>query len=864
MTELRAGSPPQNLGHFRILEKIGAGGMGVVYRARDDRLGRDVAIKVLPPSLSRDSLRLRRFEQEARAAAALNHPNILAIYDIGTQDGAPYIVMELLEGESLQERLRTGPLPVRLATDTALQVALGLGAAHEKGIVHRDLKPGNIFLTRDGRVKVLDFGLAKLTRPEPASAEADALTLTSDSVSGAVVGTVGYMSPEQVRGLPLDHRTDIFSFGAILYEMLSGKRAFRRDTPADTMSAILTIDPPEFSETHRNIPPALERVVRHCMEKNPEERFQSARDLAFDLSTVLEGSVSRILPLATKRIRQLRRRAPWMVAAAALACAAVAVVLAVARGGGPTALPAYQRLTFQRGTVYTARFAPEGNSVLYDAAWDGRPMQLFRVTLDSAAAQNLELPPAGLLGVSHTGEMALALKADYGSHLEPVTATLARVPPAGGAPREILEQVQWADWDPTGQLAVVHRVQGKNRLEFPIGNTLYETSGWISHIRFAPRGDRIAFLDHPAWSDDRGSVCVVDLGGHLATLSKGWQSEDGLAWSPDGREIWFAAVAEGGYNRALMAVDFSGHTRTLLRVPGGVTLEDVAPDGRVLISFDNERLSMEAVGAGIPDGRDLTWYDWTIAKAISRDRTQLLFEESSEPAGINYAVCIRKFDGSPPVRLGDGSAGGLSPDGKWAISIFTGSPEHITLLPLGPGQPRNVAVPGIEHFENGEARFLPDGKRIVISAVERGHGRRSFVQDLEGGAPKPLTPEGVTAVLISPDGRFVAGRAGGDVKIYPLDGGEPRTVPGLSGNFSPVEWGTDSASLYVYDEVELPAAVSRVNISTGKMEPVRKLMPRDPAGVVYISPIVMTPDASLFAYSSYRVLSVLYVVSGLH
>jgi len=837
--------------------------MGVVYRARDDRLGRDVAIKVLPAAFSRDSVRLRRFEQEARAAAALNHPNILAIYDIGTQDGAPYIVMELLEGESLHDRLRSGPLPIRQATDTALQVALGLGAAHEKGIVHRDLKPGNVFLTRDGRVKVLDFGLAKLTRPEPASQDADALTLTSDSITGAVVGTVGYMSPEQVRGLPLDHRTDIFSFGAILYEMLSGKRAFKRDTPADTMSAILTIDPPEFSETQRNIPPALERVVRHCMEKNPEERFQSARDLAFDLSTVLEGSVSRILPQAAMRLRKMRRWAPWTVAAAAAAIAGVAVAIAVARGGGATAQPAYQRLTFQRGTVYSARFAPAGQSVLYSAAWDGRPMQLYQVALDSASAQALDLPAAGLLGVSRTGEMAVALKADYGSHLEPITATLARVPPAGGAPREVLEQVQWADWDPAGQLAVVHSVQGKNRLEYPIGTALYETSGWISHIRFSPQGDRIAFLDHPAWSDDRGSVCVVDLAGHVRTLSKGWQSEDGLDWSPDGREIWFAAVADGGYNRALMAVDFAGHTRTLLRVPGGVTLQDVAPDGRVLISFDNERLSMEAVGPGFADGRDLTWYDWTIAKEISRDRTQILFEESSEPAGVNYAVCIRKFDGSPPVRLGDGSAGGLSPDGKTAVSIFTGSPERITLLPLGAGEPRNVTVPGMDHFENGEARFLPDGKRLLISAVQHGHALRTYVQDLAGGEPKPLTPEGVTAILVSPDGRYAAGRVGGDVNIYPVDGGESHSVPGLKGNYSPVQWSTDSASLYVYDNVELPAALSRVNITTGKMEPVRKLMPRDPAGVVYISPIVMTPDATLFAYSSYRMLSVLYVVSGL-
>ena len=862
MTEPPASLSGQNLGHFRILDKIGAGGMGVVYRARDDRLGRDVAIKVLPPTLSRDAVRLRRFEQEARAAAALNHPNILAIYDIGTQDGAPYIVAELLEGESLQDRLRTGSLTIRTAIDVALQVALGLAAAHEKGIVHRDLKPGNIFLTRDSRVKILDFGLAKLTRAEPASSAADAVTLTSDSITGAVVGTVGYMSPEQVRGFEVDHRSDIFSFGSILYEMVSGKRAFRRDTPADTMSAILTIDPPDLTETQHVVPLALERVVRHCLEKNPEERFQSARDLAFDLSSVLEGSVSRIIPLAARRVRRLRRFIPWAVAGVALTCAALTFFFG--RKAIEPVVPSFQRLTFQRGTVYAARFAPAAQSVLYAAGWDGRPIQLFMGTLDSAAAHPLDLPAAGLLGVSRTGEMALALKPDYGAHLEAASATLARVPPAGGTPREVLEDVHWADWDPAGQLAVVHRVQGKSRIEFPIGKVLYETPGWISHIRFSPKGDRIAFMDHPALWDDRGSVSLVDLTGHVTPLSDGWQSEDGLAWSPDGREVWFTAVAEGGYNRALMAADLAGHTRTLLRVPGGLTLQDVAADGRALVSFDSERISLEGVGAGAAEGRDLTWYDWSIAKDISRDHKSVLFEESSAPAGVNYAVCLRDLDGSPPVRLGDGSAGGLSPDGNWAISIFTGSPQRLMLLPLGAGSARNVNAPGIEQFENGEARFLPDGKRLLVNAIERGHAPRTYILDAAGGAPpKPLTPEGTTALLASPDGRAVAGRAPNGVRIYPLDGGPSRPLPGPGSVLAPIQWSADGASLYVYDEIRMPANVSRVNIATGKMDAVRSLMPRDPAGVVYISPIVMTTDASLFAYSSYRMLSVLYVVSGL-
>jgi serine/threonine protein kinase len=257
--------------------------MGEVYRARDARLDRTVAIKVLPTSFSADQDRLQRFAQEARAVAALNHPNILSIFDIGEQNGAPYVVCELLEGETLRDCLKRGPLSVRRSVDYALQIAHGLSAAHEKGIVHRDLKPENIFLTNDNRVKILDFGLAKLARPEASSDSADAPTMQAATEPGVVMGTVGYMSPEQVRGKAADHRSDIFAFGAILFEMLSGKRAFHGETAADTMSAILKEETPELSESARNVPPGLERIVRHCLEKNPTQRFQSAGDLAFGL-----------------------------------------------------------------------------------------------------------------------------------------------------------------------------------------------------------------------------------------------------------------------------------------------------------------------------------------------------------------------------------------------------------------------------------------------------------------------------------------------------------------------------------------------------------------------------------------------------
>src|SRR5579872_3554090 len=268
-------TPGTKLGPYEIHSSIGAGGMGEVYRARDGRLNRDVAVKILPASFSADPDRLQRFAQECRAAAALNHPNILSIFDIGDDPHAPYVVSELLEGETLRDRLANGVLTSRKAIEYARQIASGLAAAHDRGIVHRDLKPENLFITNDGRVKILDFGLAKLTRPE-ATGSADAPTMHNITEPGLVMGTVGYMSPEQVRGKAADPRSDIFSFGTILYEMISGKRAFHGETPADTMSAILKEEVPELSETARNVPPGLERIVRHCLEKHPAQRFQSA------------------------------------------------------------------------------------------------------------------------------------------------------------------------------------------------------------------------------------------------------------------------------------------------------------------------------------------------------------------------------------------------------------------------------------------------------------------------------------------------------------------------------------------------------------------------------------------------------------
>jgi len=847
----------QLLGHYRVLEKIGSGGMGEVYRATDDRLGRDVAIKILQASLATDSDRLRRFEQEARAAAALNHPNIVAVYDVGMHEGSPYIVSELLEGHTLRERLLRGPLSRRQAADFGLQIANGLAAAHDKHIIHRDLKPENLFITRDGRMKILDFGIAKLTAPELTD-ERSLATLTTQTKSGSVLGTVAYMSPEQLRGKSVDHRSDIFSFGTVLYEMLAGHRAFSGETEVDTITAVLREDPPEIRLDGNDVPAAFEQIVRHCLEKEPENRFQSARDLAFALNTVSDVPSGRHRTFLGWRSRLPR----W---ALLLTAGLVAVAAGLLAGAilKPVHDPVYRRLTFERGTIYSARFTPDGRSVVYGASWNGQPLQLYSTLPDSLLARPLELQPAHLLALSRENELAIALHGVPGSGIDVVEGTLARAPLQGGAPRELLQDVRWADWGPNQEPAVVHHENGRDAIEYPIGKVLYETNGWISNIRFSPKGDEIAFMDHPARWDNAGFVAATDLNGRRRTLTQKWAIEDGLAWSPKGDEIWFTASESGGTAGALWAVTPSGRLRKVLSAPGGLRIQDIAADGRILTTSDTVRLAMEFTGKTQNNIKDLSWYDWTIAKDISADGQWVLFEEGGEPVGANDAIAIRKVDGSPPVRLGEGTAGSLSPDGKWAVAIPRGAPSHLTLLPIGAGQPLEIALPGLEHLQSG-AHFLPDGRRIVFNASEPGRPSRTFVVDESGGKLQPITPEGVYAGMASPDGKYLAGISPEhQIILFPLDGGAPRSVPGAHPKYEVAQWSSDSKALYIYRPDEVPLRVQRLDVATGTMKPIRTLVPADRAGVVSIAPVVTNPQASEFAYSYYQATSILYVISGL-
>jgi Tol biopolymer transport system component len=439
--------------------------------------------------------------------------------------------------------------------------------------------------------------------------------------------------------------------------------------------------------------------------------------------------------------------------------------------------------------------------------------------------------------------------------------TLARAPLAGGSPREILEDVSWADWDANGELAIIHHAAGRYRIEYPLGRVLYQSEGWISHLRFSPHLNKIAFINHPSLWDDRGSVFLIDLSGKTEVVSKEWDSADGVAWTADGEEIWFTA-ADKGYTRGLFALSGKGKVRNVLTIPAGMTLQDIAPDGRVLVSLDAERLSMAtSLRGGKP--LDISWHDWDIAKDISRDGKSVLFEDASEAAGTSYSVALRRIDGSAPVQLGDGSAGGLSPDGQWAIAIITGTPGSITLYPVGPGTPRRVPVTGLETIDNGTSHFLPDGKTITVNGNEPGHGVRCYLVNVETGKLTPATPEGITGGLVSPDGKFIIANTGTNATMYPISGGAARLIPNIDPGFVALQWSEDNSAIYGYLSGEIPTGVYKINIATGERTLVQELSPETAPGLVTIKPVVVSHDLSRFAYSYYQVLSVLYVISGL-
>ena len=865
--------PGTRIGPYEVLAPLGAGGMGEVYRARDTRLGREVAVKVLPASFAGDAERLRRFQQEARAVAALNHPNILNLYDVGTHDGSPYLVCELLEGRTLREELREGALPARKAVEYGAQIARGLAAAHAKGVFHRDLKPENIFITKEGRAKILDFGLAKLARPEvEANGAENTATITSLSTPGEVLGTVGYMSPEQVRGLPADHCSDIFSFGTILYEMLSGNRAFKRNSSPETMTAILREDPPELTGEHRVSPP-LERIARHCLEKSIEQRYQSASDLAFALEGLsgISGAGATAAALPARGESGKRWQLP-VVVLALVGVVAVGSFFAGAhrgeeRGRGSVA---FRTLSYRPQTIFRAEFAPDGKTIVYSAALQGNHSEVFVLSHDYPEPHSLGLRDAQLLSVSSRGELALLTNAKYIGH-RLFSGTLSRMALGGEAPREMLENVREADWALDGEsLAIIRAAESKDRLEFPIGKVLLETAGYFSDLRFSRDGARIAFIDHPFKFDDRGHVAVVDLQGHRTDIPEQFSGMEGLAWSPDSREILYSA-GNGYADFKIHAVKLTGERRIALQSAGGLTVQDISPAGEWVVTHDDVRTEMRGLLAGQPADQSLSWLDFSQIADVSTAGRFVLFTEESSAMGANYATCLRRSDGTPPVRLGEGLAVGLSRNGKWALSIVPSAPDQLWIYPTGPGESRRLDNGSIRAYTTGGSSagtsgltgpWFPDGKRVLVCGSEAGKGARCYVQEVSGGSPRPVTPAGMTSGSVAPDGRqLLVQSEEGEYFLLPAEGGEARPLAFLAKEESVANWGADSRSVFVFRPSQVPARLERVDLATGHRTFFRQIAPPDLAGALNIFAIV-GPDEKSYAYHCFQQHSSLFMVEG--
>jgi hypothetical protein len=831
--------------------------MGEVYRARDTKLARDVAVKVLPADLSRDDERLARFEKEARTASSLSHPNIVTIYEIGSANATSFMAMELVEGKTLREALSSGPLGPKKVLSLAAQIADGLARAHAAGIVHRDLKPENVMVTRDGLVKILDFGLAKLIRRGfVASGSAENPTVTRATEAGTVLGTVGYMSPEQASGEPLDFRSDQFSLGVILYEMVAGRRAFDRPTSAQTLAAIIEDEPESLAAAAPKTSEGLVGIVERCLAKDPEDRYGSTKDLARDLASLRDRS-SGVSPagVAAPGSRRLRvSRAAVVASAAALATAVLITFLSGERmqAARDRHAPPPRRtvLTFGQGFLTGARFTSDGKTVVYSAAWDGRPSEIFTTRVGSVDSRSLGISDAWVLAVSSTGEMALALGCDRRGN--PCQGTLARAPLAGGPPREVLHSVMAADWSPDGRELAVSLF---DRLEYPIGKVLAraQPNGFISSVRVSPDGKLVAFLDHPRVDSERAIVTVVDRAGTRRIVSSEWAGLGPILWSPTGDEIFFAPLGR----REIRGMNLSAHTRATPWIPA---LDDVSREGLFLetgMLSDGYRGVVRGLVPSAPEERNLSWLARAVAADLSVDGQQLLlYDEGSRFEGggeETFKTFLRPTDGSDATPLGDGRALALSPDQQWAL-VVQGSPRpHLALLPTGAGDPVPLAGGG-QLYRRGT--FFPDGKRILFNIWDEKREMRSFVQDVPGGTPKPIGDAGVWLTVVSPDGKLVAGGEGEGHVIYAADGsGGPRPIAGTKPRDAFVRWNTDGRTIDLSGADEYPMTLYRLDLATGRRERWKTLSPPDGTGFVRYGPrlrgpgVSVTPDEKYYAYT---------------
>ena len=871
----------ETIGRYEVLSELGSGGMGTVYLAQDARLGRKIALKLLPPQFTNDEDRLRRFQKEARAASALNHPNILTVHEVEQKAGLHYIATEFVDGVTLRQHMNNQRMNLGEVLDVATQVASALKAAHAAGITHRDIKPENIMIRSDGYIKVLDFGLAKLTENESAPAP-------SETNPGVVMGTPRYMSPEQARGLDVDLRTDIFSLGTVIYEMITGRLPFEGETTTDVLAALVKDEPKSMRTSVPELPVEFEQVVSKALVKDRDLRYQTiaeflsalqglkdniksgalvnANDGSLDAPTIKTRTATD--PEAQHRTERLSLTKGWTLTIVLGLILAVGVVTVLSfRRRSPSLkekITESSRLLSNRdGFITNARFAPDGKRVIYSAGFDGKPVELFFSDGIGYETQSPGIKPAALKSVSLSGKMAVLVDFEL-NWSDGFNGTLQILPAGGGNPEVRMENVDDAAFAPDGTFAIFRSVLGEQQLEYPAGTVLYKSPGWMSYPRFSPKGDKIAFFEHPM-GDFSGSIAVFDLASKKKTdISTDWQALKGLAWNPETNEIWFGGSKTGKTN-SINAVSLSGQVRMkLYDLPGqGARVEDISNDGRMLISQGTNHTTMVVLQGKSETVAVDSRFAWSTSADVSSDGKTLLFYqwgyEPSDGSDVS-GVYLRRLENSEPVKLGPGKALALSPDGKWALALQLTKPQpQLTLLSTSLGQSK--PLPNSEIKEYHYASFFPDGRRILFTGLERREGAfiRSFVQDVNTGQVHPLTEEGTVALRVSPDGkRVITLQPDQTFYIQGLNGGEPKPIPGLERDDEPIQWSDDGRAVFVKGPGDFTTKIYRVNLETGERQEWKDIDPSNKVGLVGLETnpggILITPDGKVCIYTYWILL----------
>ncbi len=694
------------------------------------------------------------------------------------------------------------------------------------------------------------------------------MTAAHGTQLGVILGTAAYMSPEQARGGAVDKRADIWAFGVVLFEMLSGRSLFAAETVSDTLAGVLKTEI-DFATLPESTPPALRQLLRRCLERSPKNRLHDIADARIVLDDLIAGrgdgaGAAPAQPATAAPGRRWKSVAFWSLGALLAGVAVGRFLPGRPDAGSGGSLVSFERLTFRPGHFVNARFAPDGQTAFLSAAWEGKPEEIFQLR-PRAGELPIGLAGAELLSVSRSGELALMLPRFLSGNLYVKRGTLAVVSASGGTPRELAEGVIGADWSPDGTSLAVHRLEaGKERLEFPLGTLLYEPPHRLYGMRASPTGQEVAFFERDAAG--LMSVVVVDRSGARKVLSDRWSDWWNLAWSPDGEEVWFGG-ARAGSAASIYAVDRGGRLRTLLSAPGALELQDVAPDRSALVAKVDVRNFVLARRAGDSSERDLSWLESSMAVDLSTDGKHLLLRVDSERETSGPAAFLRSTDGSAPVRLGDGRPQELSRDGKWALTLRGG---RLVAMPTAAGRERVLedSPPRIS-----TARWMADGTHVVIAAKEPGGGSVVRVMSFDGGPARivgsPLdlregSDSNRALSPVSPDGSLVAAAlADGRIVLVPLDGGPARPLPETGPNDLPVQWTPDGRQLFVLEVGRLPARIHKADLTTGRRVLWREFQPNDRVGVSGVPAALVSPDEAVLVYSYVQFRSDLYVVRGL-